>query len=263
MDMMKKLFLALVCVMAFVLLGSCKKEVAPDTTSNLTFDIEGVEFTMVLVEGGTFTMGATAEQDSAAGNEKPAHQVTLSNYYIGQTEVTHVMWNAVMGRNYFNFQDDDYPVTQVTWTECQAFVEKLNQLTGRHFRLPTEAEWEYAARGGNKSKGFKYPGSNTLGEVAWYSDNSGSHTHPVATKLANELGLYDMSGNVWEWCQDWYVSYSSTPQTNPQGPDSGTFKVNRGGGFFCSTGYCRTSSRNYGIPENRSLDFGFRLCLSE
>ena len=165
------------------------------------FMVNGVSFEMVRVEGGTFHMGATSEQkDEAWDREKPVHSVTLSSYYIGKTEVTQALWQAVMGSNPSNFKGSNLPVECVCWNDCQEFIQKLNSLTGRNFRLPTEAEWEFACRGGNNSRGYKYSGSNNLGSVAWYDDNSGGQTHPVATKAPNELGIYDMSGNVWEWC---------------------------------------------------------------
>ena len=229
-----------------------------------SFTVNGVTFEMVKVEGGTFTMGATSEQGSDAdSDEKPAHSVTLSDYYIGKYEVTQAQWKAVMGNNPSYFKGDNLPVEEVSWDDCQTFVTKLNQLTGKKFRLQTEAEWEYAARGGNKSKGYKYSGSNDIGRVAWYSDNSGSTTHPVGTKQANELGLYDMSGNVWEWCQDWYGNYSSLSQTNPTGPTSGSFRVLRGGGWNYGATSCRVSYRAYYSPTYGYYYIGFRLALSQ
>lgn len=227
---------------------------------NQTFTVNGVQFTMVAVEGGTFTMGATSEQGSDALDfEKPAHQVTLSDYYIGQTEVTQSLWKAVMGSNPSNYKGDNLPVEQVSWDECQVFIQKLNQLTGKQFRLPTEAEWEYAARGGRKSRGYKYAGGNDIGLVAWYKGNSGNETHPVATKQANELGIYDMSGNVWEWCSDWYGDYQSSSQSDPQGPSSGFFRVSRGGSYYCNAGICRVSYRCNCAPVGRYCDLGLRL----
>ena len=228
-----------------------------------TFNVNGVSFTMIAVEGGTFQMGATSEQGSDADNdEKPVHSVTLSDYYIGETEVTQELWQAVMGSNPSNFSGNPHrPVEYVSWNDCQEFITKLNELTGKNFRLPTEAEWEYAARGGNKSKGYKYSGSNTIGDVAWYDGNSGSRTHDVKTKQANELGIYDMSGNVWEWCQDWYGSYSSNSQTNPTGPSSGSYRVLRGGSWFSLAGSCRVSDRNSNYPDGRYFSGGFRLVL--
>lgn len=237
---------------------------------NQTFTVGGVSFTMVAVQGGTFTMGATAEQGSDAEvDEKPAHSVTLSSYYIGQTEVTQELWEAVMGRNPSYFKGAKRPVENVSWDDCQNFIRKLNEKTGKSFRLPTEAEWEYAARGGNRSRGYKYSGSNNTGDVAWYTVNcydKGSSspdygTHQVATKRANELGIYDMSGNVWEWCSDWYGGYSSASQTNPQGSSSGSSRVFRGGGWGTYARSCRVSYRNGYSADYRNDDFGLRLAL--
>lgn len=236
-----------------------------------TFTVNGVTFKMVEVDGGTFTMGATAEQgNNAYSDEYPTHQVTLSSYSIGETEVTQALWQAVMGSNPSAFQGNlQRPVECVSWNDCQTFINKLNDLTGKTFRLPTEAEWEYAARGGNRIMGYKYAGSNMLGDVAWYYDNSyavGSSspdygTHTVGTKAPNELGLYDMSGNVWEWCQDWYSSYSSESQTNPTGPASGSSRVSRGGSWAGDAKYCRVSSRNYYSPSHTLSYLGMRLVL--
>ena len=227
-----------------------------------TITVNGVSFDMIMVEGGTFTMGATSEQgEDAYSHEKPVHQVTLSDYYIGETEVTQALWKAVMGTNPSYFKGDSNPVEKVSWNDCQEFIRKLNSLTGRTFRLPTEAEWEYAARGGNQSKGYKYSGSNTLSSVAWYADNSSSQTHAVKTKSPNELGLYDMSGNVYEWCSDWYGSYQSSTQTNPQGPSSGSDRVLRGGSWEINARCCRVSLRNNYSPDVRYYDHGLRLVL--
>lgn len=227
---------------------------------NQTFTVNGVQFTMVAVKGGTFTMGATSEQGSDVWDfEKLAHQVTLSDYYIGQTEVTQALWKAVMGSNPSRRIGDNLPVENVSWNDCQAFIQKLNQLTGKQFRLPTEAEWEYAARGGRKSRGYKYAGGNNIGSVAWYDGNSGKETHAVATKQANELGIYDMSGNVWEWCSDWYGDYTSSSQSDPQGPSSGSRRVLRGGGCYNNARYCRVSYRSYGTLGYRINGLGLRL----
>ena len=250
-----------------------------------TITVNGVSFTMKLVEGGTFQMGATKEQESdAASDEKPVHSVTLSDYYLGETEVTQALWEAVMGTTVSQQRDKadkswslrgeggDYPMYYVSWNECQEFITKLNRLTGKNFRLPTEAEWEYAARGGTKSKGYKYAGSSTLRDVAWFGQwigktydngNSGEKTHAVKTKSPNELGLYDMSGNVWEWCQDWYGSYNSSSQTNPQGPSSGSFRVLRGGCWSNNAWGCRVSDRFLDYPGKRNGGNGFRLCLPQ
>ena len=238
---------------------------AIDVDGALEFNVKGVRFVMVPVEGGTFTMGATPEQGGAYEDEKPAHEVTLSSYYIGQTEVTQELWTAVMGSNpsRFNGNDSNLPVEKVSWKDCQRFITKLNAATGKRFRLPTEAEWEYAARGGNRSKGYKYSGGNDIDAVAWYDDNSASGTHPVATKAANELGLYDMSGNVWEWCQDRYGRYEKGAQTNPTGSTSGSYRVLRGGSWDYFAGSCRSSYRNSDGPSYSIHFLGLRLVLSE
>ena len=236
---------------------------APQTVNsskNLTFTVDGVSFTMVYVPGGTFTMGATSEQGSDAWNdEKPTHSVMLSSYYIGQTEVTQALWTAVMGSNPSEFRGDRRPVERVSWNDCQTFISRLNAKTGKNFRMPTEAEWEYAARGGH-SGGSKYAGSDNINNVAWYYDNSGRETHNVATKSPNGLGIYDMSGNVWEWCQDWYGNYSSSSQTNPKGPSSGVGRVNRGGGWGHNARLCRVSNRDNDAPSRLNC-LGLRLVL--
>ena len=229
-----------------------------------TFKVKGVSFNMVRVEGGTFMMGATAEQgNNAWDDEKPAHQVTLSIYSIGETEVTQALWEAVMGSNPSHFKGNNRPVENVSWDDCQTFVEKLSQLTGRRFRLPTETEWEYAARGGSKSRGYKYSGSNNIDEVAWYTKTTNDNgTRDVKTKKANELGLYDMSGNVYEWCQDWFGNYSSEAQTNPTGPETGSFRVYRGGCWQDTGRDCRVSMRGGGAQDHSGQDLGLRLALS-
>ena len=224
---------------------------------------DGICIEMVKVEGGTFMMGATSEMKNPNSNEKPVHQVTLTNdYYMGKYEVTQALWQAVMGSNPSEYKGDNFPVETVSWNDCQKFISKLNSLTGRMFRLPTEAEWEYAARGGKESRGYQYSGSSNISDVAWYDENSGSKTHPVGTKQANELGIYDMTGNVWEWCSDWYSSYSSSSQTNPTGSDSGSARVSRGGGWNCNASYCRLSVRFYYTPDFRLDILGLRLALS-
>ena len=229
-----------------------------------TFTVNGVSFDMARVEAGTFTMGATSEQQNPDSDEKPAHQVTLTNnYYLGKTEVTQALWKAVMGSNPSNFKGDNKPVEQVSWNDCQTFISKLNAATGKNFRLPTEAEWEFAARGGNNSRHYQYSGSNNLLDVAWYIDNSSNTTHDVASKQANELGLYDMSGNVWEWCSDWYGSYSSNHQYDPAGPTSGSSRVLRGGSWHIIARCCRSSYRSGSNPDDGSDDSGLRLALSE
>ena len=219
---------------------------------------------MVRVEVGTFTMGATAEMKDPYNDEKPTHRVTLTNdYYIGKYEVTQALWQTVMGKNPSKFKGDNLPVERVGWDDCQEFISKLNDITGKTFRLPTEAEWEYAARGGNKSRGYQYSGSNNLLDVAWFRDNSGSKTHGVGTKQANELGIYDMSGNVWEWCQDWYGTYSSSSRVNPTGANSGSDRVFRGGSWFNYAWSCRSSCRRRNAPYDDDSFLGLRLVLSE
>ena len=244
--------------------------VSTNTTSSLsgnTINIpvkNGISIDMVRVEAGTFTMGATPEMKDPWDDEKPVHQVTLTNdYYIGKYEVTQALWQAVMGNNPSNFKGDNLPVEYISWDDCQEFISKLSSITGKTFRLPTEAEWEYAARGGKKSRGYQYSGSNNLSDVAWYSDNSGSKTHAVGTKQGNELGIYDMSGNVWEWCQDWKGTYSSSSQVNPTGANSGSVRVLRGGCWNYSARYCRSSFRGRYTPGIRYGNLGLRLVLSE
>ena len=225
---------------------------------------DGISIDMVRVEVGTFTMGATPEMEDPYNWEKPTHQVTLTNdYYIGKYEMTQALWQAVMGSNPSRFKGDNLPVEMVSWDECQEFISKLNSITGKTFRLPTEAEWEYAARGGNKSRGYQYSGSNNISDVAWYDDNSGSKTHAVGSKQSNELGIYDMTGNVWEWCQDWYGSYSSSSQVNPIGANSGSNRVIRGGSWSGAAWGCRSSYRYGSSPGYRGSNFGLRLVLSE
>ena len=241
------------------------KEETPKNQDELVFNVNGVQFTMKRVEGGTFTMGATAEQDkNRFSHAKPAHQVTLDSYYIGVTEVTQELWQVVMGKNPSYFTGNgNLPVEQVTWDDCQKFIQKLNQLTGQTFSLPTEAQWEFAARGGNMSKEYEYAGSNYWDRVAWFPNNSMGHTHPVAQKQPNELGIYDMSGNVSEWCSDWWDVYSSSSQRNPYGPSSGSFRVSRGGN--CHEHFHITYRDGYSLSTayefSPRYNLGFRLAL--
>ena len=222
-----------------------------------TFTVNGVAFKMIKVEGGTFPMGATPEQgNDADADESPTHPVTLNTYYIGETEVTQALWTAVMGSNPSYFQGDSLPVERVSWNEVQEFITKLNQLTGKQFRLPTEAEWEFAARGGKQSHGYKYSGNSFPAAVAIYKEPK---TNTVGSKSPNELGLYDMSGNVFEWCSDWYGNYESGIQANPQGPSSGTYRVLRGGCWDSEVKTCRVSYRYNSEPDKRSNSIGFRL----
>ena len=221
------------------------------------YTVNGVSFKMIAVKGGTFQMGS----DDWYEWEKPVHQVTLSDYYIGETEVTQELWSAVMGSNpSYCTGDMQRPVEQVSWNDCQAFISKLNELTGEAFRLPTEAQWEYAARGGNQAQGRLYSGSDAIDDVAWYKSNSSSTTNPVKTRAPNELGIYDMSGNVYEWCSDWKGSYSSAAQTDPTGPATGSARVIRGGGWGNIAKGCRVASRCCGgTPSYSFSDLGLRL----
>ena len=229
------------------------------TSEKETFTVNGVSFNMIKVEGGTFTMGATSEQDEPEDDESPTHEVSLSSYLIGETEVTQELWEVVMGSNPSVFTGHNRPVENVSWDDCQEFIKKLDGLTGKKFRLPTEAEWEFAARGGNKSNHTQYAGSDNLNDVAWYFGHSNGVSHDVATKSPNELGLYDMSGNVWEWCQDLYGDYRSSAQTNPTGPSSGSDRVLRGGSWYNGARHCRVSLRS--CPSDRNDGYGLRLAL--
>ena len=220
-----------------------------------------IAFNMVHVEGGMFMMGANESDDDAKDNEKPAHQVVLSDYWIGETQVTQELWEAVMGDNPSLFTvDPNCPVENVSWVDCKAFISKLNTLTGKKFRLPTEAEWEFAARGGNKSKGYMYAGGNDINDVARYKDNSGKKTNPVGELAPNELGLYDMSGNVWEWCQDEFEDYSIT-QAQQKESKIGVEYVVRGGAWFSPAINCRVSFRYSFKPSYTDTDLGLRLAL--
>ena len=225
---------------------------------NYTEEVEGISIEMVYVQGGTFDMGSNNGDD----DEKPVHQVTLGDYYIGKYEVTQAQWKAVMGHsnNPSHFKGDNLPVENVSWNDAKMFISRLNRKTGKRYSLPTEAEWEYAARGGNKSEGMEYSGGG-IDYVGWYEGNSNSKTHPVGEKWENELGIYDMSGNVWEWCSDWYGSYSSSSQTDPKGPSSGSNRVNRGGCWYGSASYCRVANRDSDSPGYRLINLGFRLSL--
>ncbi len=213
---------------------------------------------MVFVEGGTFQMGSS----SGLSVEKPVHSVTLSAFNIGKYEVTQAQWTAVMGSNPSHFKDcDDCPVEYVSWDEVQGFIRNLNALSSKNFRLPTEAEWEFSSRGGKSSKGYTYSGSNDLHSVAWNSDNSGSKTHIVGGKQANELGIYDMTGNVWEWCSDLYGNYNSYSETNPTGVSSGVSRVLRGGSWLADAFFCRSAIRIGFYHDYRDFNYGFRLVL--
>lgn len=232
--------------------------------NSIVFNVNGVAFNMIYVNGSTFEMGATKEQiGESKGDEKPKHIVTLTNFYIGETEVTQELWQAVMGSNPSSFNDDiKRPVVDVSYIDCMNFVSKLNIATGKRFDLPTEAQWEYAARGGNKSTNKDiYCGGNNIMNVAWFFGNSKMKPHPVKTKAPNELGLYDMSGNAYEWCLDWYGKYEADSQTNPCGVENGEERVYRGGSYRGHAGYCRTSYRGHALPAEKSNNVGLRLVL--
>jgi formylglycine-generating enzyme required for sulfatase activity len=214
---------------------------------------------MVFVEGGTFQMGSENGND----NVRPVHQVTLSSFNIGKYEVTQTQWREVMGTNPSYHTDcDQCPVERVSWNDVHDFIKKLNAKTGKQYRLPTEAEWEFAARGGLKCKGYTFSGSNALTEVGWRRENAGYKTHPVGEKQANELGIYDMTGNVWEWCADWYGAYSAAHANNPNGPTSGHARVHRGGAWDYSAQHCRSADRSRDDAGFRNNYGGFRLVLS-
>ncbi len=230
------------------------------------FLVKGVSFKMIGVHGGEFSMGANVATVGTDDDEFPVHQVMLSSFGIAQTEVTQELWNAVMGNNPSKFKGNKLPVECVSWNDCIEFIEKLNALTGRVFRLPTEAEWEYAARGGH-SGGYKYSGSDNIYDVAWYETNSSDKTHKVASKQSNELGLYDMSGNVWEWCQDLYDYhyYSFSETRNPIGPkkpNNENSYVLRGGCFQSFKGHCCVSTRSQSKSDSRTPSIGLRLAYS-
>lgn len=263
-----------------------------DEITTAEYSVGGVSIKMVEVVGGTFLMGAqTADSTKdnydyeAETDESPVHEVTVSDFYIGETEVTQGLWEAVMkysgtcadGSSMSAYASDvwlgtnpstsyglgrEYPAYYVSWEDIvNIFLPRLNKITGATFRLPTEAEWEYAARGGNQSQGYKYSGSNTIEDVAWYYNNSASSTHPVGTKQPNELGIYDMSGNVWEWCSDWSGSYTATAQTDPTGSSTGSSRVLRGGSWYGDAQGCRVSNRFNNFPDTRYFNYGFRLVL--
>jgi len=230
--------------------------------TNYTETTKGLNLEMVAVHGGAFIMGSSGEQGNEYYNETPVHKVTVSDFYIGKFEVTQKQWVAIMGTNPSFFKGDHLPVERVSWHETQEFIRRLNEATGKNYRLPTEAEWEYAARGGAQSQGCMYSGSNNLYNVAWFKDNSADCTHPVGSKKPNELGIYDMSGNVCEWCCDWYGSYAVSEQQNPKGAASGSSRVCRGGSWYHVAKNLRVSSRDSNKPDECYSIIGFRLAYS-
>ena len=267
---MRKILLALVTLVTLLGIACLRGEAIMDFVE----EQYGIE--MVYVEGGAFMMGCTLEQGNCRNEEKPVHPVKVSDFYIGKYPVTQKQWFEIMGTDVYQQRDkrgpdfsvlsegDNYPMYYVSWDEAQDFIKKLNEKTSKHYRLPTEAEWEYAARGGNKSRGYTYSGSNEADEVAWYKNNSGGEMHPVGTKKANELGIYDMSGNLLEWTNDWFDSsyYENSPTQNPEGPASGMWRVRRGGSYAFNMGVSRVSFR---LPIFELYNDGmlcFRLALS-
>ena len=259
--MKKKFFAIFALACLFLACGKDEKENKPKKFVAETITVKGVRFVMMPVEGFSFVMGGTSEQgNDAETNEFPIHRVELSNYYICETEVTQQLWKAVTGNNPSTFVGDSLPVENVTWSDCHEFIAQLNALTGRTFRLPTEAEWEFAARGGKKTQSFRYSGSDTVDHVSWCSGNCNDSTRMVASKAPNELGLYDMSGNVLEWCEDWYGQYPEEEQTSPRGPETGSVKIVRGGAWFMDPKYSRVSFRA-GYNPKKGYGAGLRLVM--
>jgi formylglycine-generating enzyme required for sulfatase activity len=236
---------------------------ATEAPNDNVFNVNGVKFEMIKVEGGIFRMGNDGYLFEVVEDEMPSHNVSLSTFYIGETEVTQELWEAVMGYNPSaqSFEDrSQYPVDNVSWDDCQTFIATLNSITGRVFGLPTEAQWEYAARGGVNKNDYTYSGSNNVQKVCWFSENT-PMSRQIKTKEPNTLGIYDMSGNVAEWCSDWYGLYSSTFQENPLGHHSGTKRVVRGGSWNSSETGCRNTARSSETPDFKSSAIGFRLVL--
>lgn len=271
----RKLTVAAMAVLALTFVG-CKGQgepedegtgvetVAPELPDTMTLQVGDAEFALSKVEPGTFTIGPVAGDPNTTDDEKPAHKVQLTDrFYIAQTEVTQELYTAVMGKNPSHFKGANLPVEQVSYSDALEFCKRLSEKTGRTFTLPTEAQWEYAARGGQKAPETPelYAGSNNIGDVTWYEGNSGGKTHPVASKAPNAIGLYDMTGNVFEWCLDWYGSYKGTDVADPQGPDNGKERVLRGGSWRGDPKNCRVSYRfNYG-PDHNRFNLGFRVVM--
>ncbi|MFZ2419419.1 MAG: formylglycine-generating enzyme family protein [Smithellaceae bacterium] len=234
------------------------------TTSGGAFTDVATGMPFAFVKGGCYQMGDTF--GDGGKDEKPVHDVCVSDFYMGKHEVTQGQWKRIMGNNPSSFSScgDNCPVENVSWNDVQNFIGKLNSRTGKRYRLPTEAEWEYAARSGGKSEKWSGTSSeSSLGDYAWYISNSGRRTHPVGQKQPNGLGLHDMSGNVWEWCQDWYGSnyYGGSGRDNPVGPSSGSYRVVRGGCWINLAAYARAADRSWSRPVNRDRLLGFRLAL--
>ena len=248
-----------VITMLLILTISCKKEDLSGTIT--TYNVNGVSFDMVFVQGGTFTMGCT---DWCSSWDRSALKIKLRSFQIGKYEVTQKLWNAIMDDNPSVFIGDNLPVHKVCWTDAQEFIRRLNLATGKNYRLPTEAEWEYAARGGNRTQGYTFSGSNDIFQVAWFYDNSESTPHPVGTKLSNELGIYDMSGNVEEWCFDWLREFPDIQQFNPIGDIAGLYRAVRGGNFVQTFISCVIGKDGGALPTyDNGFELGFRLVLPE
>ena len=257
--MYRSVFISLLVFLSTAAFGQAKPKTVKDSI------IQSIASNMVPVAAGPFTMGCTREQGQDCYYwEKPDHLVMVDSFYISRYVVTQAQWLAVMDTNPSQHKNcTDCPVENVSWDDAMNFINKLNKLTHKKYRLPTEAEWEYAARGGSKSRGYKYPGNNDIDLVAWYDANSKDSTHPVGRKQPNELGLYDMAGNVWQWCSDWFdlKYYISRPADNPKGPDTGTLKVIRGGSLTNFARVCRISYHNGTAPDKRFSNDGFRLVM--
>lgn len=245
--------------------GIEEMEKCDEAMKNIQIPVKnGITIDMVRVKSGRLVMGATREMGSRFNSEIPRHEVAITeNFYIGKYEVTQALWKAVMGTNPSFFKGDNLPVENVSWNECKAFITKLNRLTGKRFRLPTEAEWEYAAYGGPENQGYMFSGGNDQTKVACYAGNSNGKTKPVGSKQPNELGIYDMSGNVAEWCQDWFGKYTSGLKTNPKGPSSGTLKIYRGGSYKSDAWYVNCIYRSKANTNTKQNSIGFRLALNE
>lgn len=229
---------------------------ATDVQKSVVYDII---HRLIFVEGGTFTMGC----DSCESYTRPAHEVTVSDFYMYKFEIMQRYWYELQQIIPDKYYRQDRPMVNVSWNDCQQFIQYLNNLTGLTFRLPTEAEWEFAARGGNLSRNYPYSGGDTLRKVGWYCDNSHNQAHKITTLRPNELGIYNMSGNVWEWCQDWYAPYTEAAQIDPKGPENGTAKVYRGGSFVDIESYLRVSVRNSGVIDYKMNNLGFRIVLEK
>jgi formylglycine-generating enzyme required for sulfatase activity len=249
------LFLAVIMAISFLLTGYRNSGIVADSSANPHHPAEPE---MIFVEGGTFWMGCTEEQENTCRSvEKPKHSVTLGSFHISKYPVTEKQWKLMMDGG--SSRGDNYPVTSVRWEDAQTFIRRLNEATGKRYRLPTEAEWEYAARGGAKSRGYLYSGSNDLNSVGWFGDDN---SHPVGKKQPNELGIYDMSGNVWEWCSDWFGAYTASAKSDPVGASTGSDRVIRGGGWDSTAARCRVSFRSWIAHGGRGNDLGFRVVLA-